>query len=241
MPLTGRADDGGVWVISQHGRRAGWAHNITANPKVRVRVNNEWRTGTAAFVPDDDVVARARSFGGKQQAQPVRHRARHARPAERPHLGAHHLHRLIAMVTMGACRYASSVPDLPGRDCPPGHNFPGYSNVHVAVQTKKRPPELLDLQPGDATEVTWTIDCEVNGSDVRGPYIQGRPGDRFIYLNWGSVDGDGRMDMFRRAKLMLDACPARCSRRPRSRDCSSAASGSPTPRANRCARRCGHR
>lgn len=65
VPLTGRADDTGVWVISQHGKRAGWAHNITADPTVRVRVNNEWRTGTAAFVPDDDVVARARSFGGK--------------------------------------------------------------------------------------------------------------------------------------------------------------------------------
>lgn len=65
IPLTGRADDGGVWVISQHGRRAGWAHNITANPMVRVRVDNEWRSGTAAFVPADDVVARARSFGGK--------------------------------------------------------------------------------------------------------------------------------------------------------------------------------
>lgn len=65
IPLTGRADDTGVWVISQHGKRAGWAHNITADPAVRVRVKNEWRTGTAVFVPDDDVVARARSFGGK--------------------------------------------------------------------------------------------------------------------------------------------------------------------------------
>ena len=64
VPLTGRADDGGVWVVSQHGKRAGWAHNITANPTVRVRVNTEWHNGTAAFVPDDDVVARARSFGG---------------------------------------------------------------------------------------------------------------------------------------------------------------------------------
>jgi hypothetical protein len=97
--------------------------------------------------------------------------------------------------------------DLPGRDCPSGHNFPGYSNVHIGMQTKRRPPELLNLQPGDATTVTWTIDCEVNGPDVRGPYIQGGPGDRFIYLNWGSVDGDGRMDMFRRAKLMLDGVP----------------------------------
>lgn len=51
------------------------------------------------------------------------------------------------------------------------------------------------------------IECEVNGSDVRGRYIQGRPGERFIYLNWGTPNGDGRMDMFRRAKLMLDAVP----------------------------------
>lgn len=64
VPLAGRADDTGVWVISQHGRRAGWAYNIAANPHVRVRVNGEWRTGTATFEPDDDVRARARSFGG---------------------------------------------------------------------------------------------------------------------------------------------------------------------------------
>ncbi len=98
--------------------------------------------------------------------------------------------------------------DLPGRDCPPGHNFPGYANVHVGMQTKRRPAELLDLQPGDATEVGWTVDCAVDGSDVWGPYIQGRPGERFLYLNWGSVDAAGDMEMFRRAKLMLDAAPA---------------------------------
>jgi deazaflavin-dependent oxidoreductase (nitroreductase family) len=67
VPLTGRADADGVWVVSQHGKRAGWAHNITANPTVRVRVDNQWRTGTAAFAPDDDVVARGRSFGGNSR------------------------------------------------------------------------------------------------------------------------------------------------------------------------------
>ena len=63
VPLTGSADDVGVWVISQHGHRAGWAHNIGADPRVRVRVDGRWRTGTAAFRPDDDVRVRARSFG----------------------------------------------------------------------------------------------------------------------------------------------------------------------------------
>jgi deazaflavin-dependent oxidoreductase (nitroreductase family) len=64
VPLAGRVDGNSLWVISQHGRRAGWAYNIAANPNVRVRVDNQWRTGTATFEPDDDVRARARSFGG---------------------------------------------------------------------------------------------------------------------------------------------------------------------------------
>lgn len=62
VPLTGSADADGVWVISQHGHRAGWAHNIEADPRVRVRVNGQWRNATAAFQPDDDIRARARSF-----------------------------------------------------------------------------------------------------------------------------------------------------------------------------------
>jgi deazaflavin-dependent oxidoreductase (nitroreductase family) len=64
VPLNGRPDENGLWVISQHGRRAGWAYNITANPRVRVRVKDQWRSGTATFEPDDDVVARARAIGG---------------------------------------------------------------------------------------------------------------------------------------------------------------------------------
>jgi len=67
IPLTGSTDDNGVWVISQHGHRSGWAHNIAADPRVRVRVGDQWHTGTAAFARDDDVVARARSFGGNSR------------------------------------------------------------------------------------------------------------------------------------------------------------------------------
>jgi Family of unknown function (DUF5990) len=40
-----------------------------------------------------------------------------------------------------------------------------------------------------------------------GPYIQGPPGGRFIYLNWGTVDRPGEFAMFRRAKLWLNAVP----------------------------------
>lgn len=72
VPLAGRADENGVWVISQHGRRAGWAHNIAAHPEVRVRVNDQWRAGTATFEPQDDVRARARTFGGTATALTMR-------------------------------------------------------------------------------------------------------------------------------------------------------------------------
>jgi hypothetical protein len=43
----------------------------------------------------------------------------------------------------------------------------------------------------------------VRGDDVTGPYVEGRPGGRFVYLSW-TQDGT----MFRRAKLMLDGVPA---------------------------------
>ena len=42
--------------------------------------------------------------------------------------------------------------------------------------------------------------------DFRGPAVQGRRGERFVYLTWGEVR-DGTFSMFRRAKLMLDDVP----------------------------------
>jgi len=62
VPVSVSFDDTGAWVISQHGTRSGWAANIGAEPKVRVRQGDRWRTGVAELRPADDVVARARSF-----------------------------------------------------------------------------------------------------------------------------------------------------------------------------------
>jgi deazaflavin-dependent oxidoreductase (nitroreductase family) len=63
VPVSAQFDDGGAWVICQHGTRSGWGANITDNPNVRMRQGNRWRAGVATFRPDDDVVARARKFG----------------------------------------------------------------------------------------------------------------------------------------------------------------------------------
>ncbi len=98
--------------------------------------------------------------------------------------------------------------DLPGRSCGASRDFPGYDNIHVGLQRRATPGELLGLTPGDAPAAQWTIDCEVAdteaGLDVRGRYIQGPRGGRFIYLSWGTVDAAGVFSLFRRAKLWLD-------------------------------------
>lgn len=101
--------------------------------------------------------------------------------------------------------------DLPGLTCPPrgpaDGGDPAYRNIHVAVQRRDRRTELLGPHPGDAPAATWTLECTTTqsptGTDVRGPYVQGRQGERFIYLSWGTVDETGAFTLFRRAKLSV--------------------------------------
>jgi hypothetical protein len=101
---------------------------------------------------------------------------------------------------------------LPGRYCGPSPDRPdGYHNVHVGVQRRNQGDKLLGLVPADAPEVLWAVDCDAvpagAGFDIRGPYIQGPPGGRFIYLSWVTVEDGASFKMFRRAKLLLDAVP----------------------------------
>ena len=51
-----------VWIVAEHGRRAGYVRNIEADPRVRVLLGRRWRSGVAAVVPDDDPRARQRSM-----------------------------------------------------------------------------------------------------------------------------------------------------------------------------------
>lgn len=95
-----------------------------------------------------------------------------------------------------------------------GHSLPGRTfcepdgtpldNVHVAVQVGREPFELVR---GDAPAARWLLDITVvatdAGPDFRGKAVHGARGERFLYLTWGNVRGDGSFVMFRRAKLML--------------------------------------
>lgn len=57
-----------VWLIAEHGHRAGYVRNIAEDPRVRVRLReagkHTWRTGTAHLEPTDDPLARQRRMCG---------------------------------------------------------------------------------------------------------------------------------------------------------------------------------
>ncbi len=91
-----------------------------------------------------------------------------------------------------------------------GHHLPGrhpgsHRDVQVGIQVRKDPSDLVWA---DAAEAGWTVEvAESYGADVRdfhGPVVQGRRGERFIYLTW--LEGPDAV-MFRRAKLMLADAP----------------------------------
>jgi hypothetical protein len=90
-----------------------------------------------------------------------------------------------------------------------GHRLPGlscgpYENVHVGIQVRKDPEGLV---AADAAGAEWVAEIRTADGDFRGPAVQGRKGERFVYLTWGTVSG-GSFAMFRRAKLMLADLPA---------------------------------
>ncbi|HZQ35083.1 MAG TPA: DUF5990 family protein [Dehalococcoidia bacterium] len=91
----------------------------------------------------------------------------------------------------------------------PGRRFACYEPVYLGVQ---RGRDVVDLVPGDATTAVFDLTAEAavwtGGRDFRGPFMHGKPGDRFIYLSWGTLAPDGRFEMFRRAKLRLADIPA---------------------------------
>jgi len=90
--------------------------------------------------------------------------------------------------------------EILGRDLP-GRRFDEHGNVHVGVQVRSEP---ADLVPGDAEAAHWVVEVRRVDDDFRGPAVHGRRGERFLYLTWGDVSDDGAFTMFRRAKLMLD-------------------------------------
>ncbi|WP_067692241.1 nitroreductase family deazaflavin-dependent oxidoreductase [Nocardia jejuensis] len=71
VPISLLPDESGAWAICQHGLRSGWGLNISANPAIRVRQGDTWRNATAVLLPEDDVVARSKTFAPHPLLAPV--------------------------------------------------------------------------------------------------------------------------------------------------------------------------
>jgi hypothetical protein len=90
---------------------------------------------------------------------------------------------------------------LPGRVC--GE----MSDVCVGLQVGQQVEQVV---PADVARAVFEADVALTAGDLRGPAIHGKRGERFLYLSWAGVPG-GAQDgaRFRRAKLQLDAVPAK--------------------------------
>ena len=71
-PVGHFVEGGAVWIVAEHGARAGYVHNIRANPRVRIKLRDGWRDGTAQVLDDDDPQARLRRMGLRLNALVVR-------------------------------------------------------------------------------------------------------------------------------------------------------------------------
>ncbi|MFE6132412.1 DUF5990 family protein [Streptomyces sp. NPDC056437] len=97
---------------------------------------------------------------------------------------------------------------ITGRELP-GSMCGDYRDVHVGTQRGREPDQLVRA---DAAEAVFDIPVETveaadGSADFRGPYVQGRRGERFVYLTWGELRDGGEFAMFRRAKIFLADLP----------------------------------
>lgn len=57
-PVTVLADGGTVWLVAEQGLRADYVRNITAQPRVRLKIGRRWHSGRAELLPEDDAWSR---------------------------------------------------------------------------------------------------------------------------------------------------------------------------------------
>jgi hypothetical protein len=97
--------------------------------------------------------------------------------------------------------HGHSLPGLVFGDAQSGHC---YERVHVGIQSRDTAVQVV---PADSESVRFLAEVDLVESrgetDFRGPCVQGRRGERFLYLTWGELPEGGTFNMFRRAKLLL--------------------------------------
>ena len=66
--VGGRVVDDQFWMVAEHGGHSHYVLNIKSDPRVRVRIRGQWRSGTAHLLPDDDAAARLRELPSANSA-----------------------------------------------------------------------------------------------------------------------------------------------------------------------------
>jgi len=61
-PVGNGLDGDTFWLVAAHGTQADYVRNLRAEPRVRVKADGLWRTGTAVILPGDDPRARSRTL-----------------------------------------------------------------------------------------------------------------------------------------------------------------------------------
>ena len=72
IPVGNTLESDTLWIVAEHGRKAGYVRNIEADPRVRVRVGRRWRAGVATVLGDDDWRERQRLLPNKLNSAMVR-------------------------------------------------------------------------------------------------------------------------------------------------------------------------
>jgi deazaflavin-dependent oxidoreductase (nitroreductase family) len=67
-PIGNGLDGGRFWLIAAHGQQADYVRNLIAQPRVRVKIDRTWRSGTAVLLPGDDTLRRSRALRYRRDA-----------------------------------------------------------------------------------------------------------------------------------------------------------------------------
>ena len=70
-PVGMKIGGGRAWMVSEHGRHSDYVKNIEVNPRVRVKVGDRWRQGTAHLLDHDDPLARLQALWGNAGNTPA--------------------------------------------------------------------------------------------------------------------------------------------------------------------------
>jgi len=67
-PVTNGLEGDTFWIVTEHGSKTSYVLNIESEPRVRILVGRQWRTGTAQLAPDEDPIRRLQLIAGQNRA-----------------------------------------------------------------------------------------------------------------------------------------------------------------------------